>query len=305
MEAEHNLRAIHDMAAEHLAHGEFEEAADVFEEILRGQQERYGQDHYRVGTALHNLGIVYLKKGDYNKAIEICRRAVDVRKDSLVPNNPDVAVSLAQLGVAHLESRNYREALAAFRDALNIRRNFLGPRHMKCSKILNNIGCALYSIEDLSAAKRAFDEALGIQRDGLRSLPSIEGSGNDSNGMQSNTLLLSMASTLCNIGSIRLRWGDFEKAGIALEEALLIQQSVLGDEHPIVSSTIDSIQLVEAAANPLSHHALLMKQAAAACAAAQPTEVVNEIIETFEDISPNNWFANPCGPVAYNPKDDE
>lgn len=222
MEAEHNLRAIHDMAAEHLAHGEFEEAADVFEEILRGQQERYGQDHYRVGTALHNLGIVYLKKGDYNKAIEICRRAVDVRKDSLVPNHPDVAVSLAQLGVAHLESRNYREALAAFRDALNIRRNFLGPRHMKCSKILNNIGCALYSIEDLSASKRAFDEALWIQREGLRSLPSIEGSGNDSNGMQSNTLLLSMASTLCNIGSIRLRWGDFEKAGIALEEALLV-----------------------------------------------------------------------------------
>jgi hypothetical protein len=84
-----------------------------------------------------------------------------------------------------------------------------------------------------------------------------------------------------------------------------IQQSVLGDEHPIVSSTIDSIQLVEAAANPLSHHALLMKQAAAACAAAEPAEVVNEIIETFEDISPKNWFANPCGPVAYNPKDDQ
>lgn len=221
MEAEHNLRAIHDMAAEHLAHGEYEEAADVFEEILRGQQQRYGQDHYQVGTALHNLGIVYLKKKDYEKAIEICRRAVDVRKDSLVPNHPDVAVSLAQLGVAHLESKNYHEALAAFRDALNIRRNFLGPRHTKCSKILNNIGCALYSIKNLPEAKRAFDEALEIQRDGLRSLPTIEGS--ESNGVQSNTLLLSMASTLCNIGSIRLRWGDFEKAEIALEEALLVR----------------------------------------------------------------------------------
>ena len=221
LEAEHNLRAIHDMAAEHLAHGEYEEAADVFEEILRGQQERYGQDHYRVGTALHNLGIVYLKKGDYDNAIEICQRAVNVRKDSLVPNHPDVAVSLSQLGVAHLESNNYHEALAAFRDALNIRRNFLGPRHMKCAKILNNIGCALYSVEDLPSAKRAFDEALDIQREGLRILPSKEGS--DSNGMQSNNLLLSMASTLCNIGSIRLRWGDFEKAEIALEEALLVR----------------------------------------------------------------------------------
>ncbi|VEU39273.1 unnamed protein product [Pseudo-nitzschia multistriata] len=175
LEAEHNLRAIHEMAAEHLAHGEYEEAADVFEEILRGQQQRYGQDHYRVGTALHNLGIVYLKKKDYLKAIEICQRAVDVRKDSLVPNHPDVAVSLAQLGVAHLESENYHEALAAFRDALHIRRNFLGPRHTKCSKILNNIGCALYSIEDFAGAKRAFDEALDIQREALRNLPPTEG----------------------------------------------------------------------------------------------------------------------------------
>jgi outer membrane protein assembly factor BamD (BamD/ComL family) len=343
MEAEHNLRAIHDMAAEHLAHGEYEEAADVFEEILRGQQERYGPDHYRVGTALHNLGIVYLKKKDYEKAIEICRRAVDVRKDSLVPNHPDVAVSLAQLGVAHLESKNYHEALAAFHDALNIRRNFLGPRHTKCSKILNNIGCALYSIEDLPEAKRAFDEALEIQRDGLRSLPTIEGS--ESNGVQGNTLLLSMASTLCNIGSIRLRWGDFEKAEIALEESLLvsygicskqsifvnlivheayicvvifycfstqkIQQSVLGDDHPTVSSTIESIELVETAKymseNPLSHHNFLINQAAAACTAENPTHVMAEVLglENFTDMSPKNWFANPCGPDAYNPKEHE
>ena len=348
LKAEHNLRAIHEMAAEHLAHSEYEEAADVFEEILRGQQERYGQDHYRVGTALHNLGIVYLKKGDYMKAIEICQRAVDVRKDSLVPNHPDVAVSLSQLAVAHLESRNYHEALAAFQDALKIRRNFLGPRHMKCSKILNNIGCALYSIENLSGAKRAFEEALDIQRQGLRNLPTMEGSeSNDiSNCMQTNTLLLSMASTLCNIGSIRLRWGDFEKADFDLEEALLvrfilcfalyfvhvvfmkksieylaeesdiplllfliskIQQSVLGDEHPIVNSTLDSIKLVETAkhcaANPQSYNVFL-KTAAAACTVESPTNVMTEILGmgTFEE---GDWFLNPCAPVSYNHLDHD
>jgi TolA-binding protein len=137
LEAEHNLKAIHDMAAEHLAHGEYEEATEVFEEILRGQQERYGQNHYRVGTALHNLGIVHLKAGDFERAIDVCGQAVEVRKESLVPNHPDAAVSLAQLGVAYLESQNYDQALVAFREALHIRRNFLGPRHLKCSKILN------------------------------------------------------------------------------------------------------------------------------------------------------------------------
>jgi tetratricopeptide (TPR) repeat protein len=305
VEAENNLRAIHEMAAEHMAHGEYEEAADVFEEILRGQQERYGQDHYRVGTALHNLGIVYLKKGDYKKAIGICQRAVAVRKESLVPNHPDVAVSLAQLGVAHLESQNFKKALAAFRDALHIRRNFLGHRHPKCSKILNNIGCALYSIEDFPASKCAFDEALDIQRDALRSIPSNEST--ESTRMQTNAFLLSMASTLCNIGSIKLRWGEFDEATVDLEEALLIQQSVLGDDHPTVLSTSDSIELVDSAkysaANPRSQaHKYLMNKAVAVCSDSEtnPATMMTDLfsIENLETISPKNWFMNPCGPVG-------
>lgn len=245
LEAEHNLRAIHEMAQEHLVHGEYEEAVEVFEEILRGQQERYGQNHYRVGTALHNLGIVHLKKGDYAKAIQICSRAVQVRKESLVPNHPDVAVSLAQLGVAHLESRHFHKALDAFRDALHIRRNFLGPRHPKCSKILNNIGCALYSMEDFEESKRAFEEALDIQRDTLRNLPSAEGA--ESNGMQSNSLLLSMASTLCNIGSIKLRWGDYDHAIIALDEALLVSARLLDDpnNHRWAAATLTILSLFQ------------------------------------------------------------
>jgi tetratricopeptide (TPR) repeat protein len=220
LEAEHNLRAIHEMAAEHLAHEEFEEAIEVFEEILRAQKERYGQEHYRVGTALHNLGVVHLKRRDYTKAIAVFREAVEVRQASLVPNHPDVAISLAQLGVANLESGKYEMSLLPFREALNIRRTFLGSRHPKCSKLLNNIGCALYSLDELDDARTVFQEALGIQRDTLRLMPSSEEA--QESYAQSNNILLSMASTLCNLGSINLKKGQFEEAGVALEEALLV-----------------------------------------------------------------------------------
>jgi hypothetical protein len=221
VEAEHNLRAIHDMAAEHLAHGEYEEALEVFEEILRGQQERYGKNHYRVGTALHNLGLVHMKSGNSEKAIEVCSQAVEVRKEALAPNHPDVVVSLTQLGVSHLENQSYDEALVASREALHIRRNILGPRHPKCAKILNNIGCALYAQDNFEEARVAFEEALDIQRDTLRMVPSSEG-GQESTSALSNSILLGIASTLCNLGSIKLRWGQFEEAEVPLEEALLV-----------------------------------------------------------------------------------
>ena len=246
-DAERHLRAIHEMGAEHLIHGEFDEAVEVFTEILRGQMERHGPDHPRVGTALHNLGICHLKKGDYVSAIRVCRDAVEVRKAALGGRHLDVAVSLAQLGIAHLECGQHRKALIAFRESLQIRRNLLGPKHPKVARLLNNTGCALFELNEMRGAMLAFEETLDIQRSMMK-LPDAafgdEGSGGASSSA-AEQLLLSTAATLCNIGSIRLRLGDADGALVALEEALLVQQSVLGDDHQIVLATSDSIDFIE------------------------------------------------------------
>lgn len=93
----------------------------------------------------------------------------------------------------------------------------------------------------------AFEETLDIQRSMMK-LPDAafgdEGSGGASSSA-AEQLLLSTAATLCNIGSIRLRLDDADGALVALEEALLVQQSVLGDDHQIVLATSDSIDFIE------------------------------------------------------------
>lgn len=241
LEAEKNLQAIHQMASEHLKHGEYAEALDVFEEILRGQLTRYGPDHQRVGTALHNIGIVHMKSGDYANAIEVCKEAVLVRKSALGPSHQDVAESLAQLGVAYLESKKNKKAVIAFREALKIRRNGLAPNHAKVSKILNNIGCALYEMDELEVAKVAFEEALEVQRQTLKD------HGEHAKEDHWNQNLLSVASTLSNIGSIKLYWGHYDDALVDLEEALLLQQSVLGDGNPVSQRTQESLEFIHAA----------------------------------------------------------
>jgi tetratricopeptide (TPR) repeat protein len=71
----------------------------------------------------------------------------------------------------------------------------------------------------LQGAKHAFEEALEIQRETLRTSPSAD---EEEMGASTNQALLSIASTLCNLGSIELRWGNFEEASVALEEALLV-----------------------------------------------------------------------------------
>lgn len=243
IDAERHLRAIHEVGAEHIIHGEYDEAVEVFQEIMRGQTQRHGPDHARVGTALHNLGIVYLKKRDYARAIEVCGQAVEVRVGALGPEHLDVAISLAQLGIAQLESNEHREALIAFRKALSIRHKHLGPKHPKIAKILNNMGCSLFELNELRGAMLAFEETLDIQRDMMKTKP--ESIVDESGPASAEQLLLSVAATLCNIGSIKLRLGYEEEAIVALEEALLIQQSVLGDEHRAVLNTVETIEFIE------------------------------------------------------------
>lgn len=241
LEAEKNLQAIHEMATEHLEQGEHAEALEVFEEILRAQLTRYGEDHARVGAALHNIGIVHMRNSDFSKAVELYKDAVRVRKKALDADHPDVAVSLAQLGVAYMENGKHRKAIGAFREALKIRRKSLGNEHPKVAKILNNIGCSLFELDELQVAKVAFQEALDIQRSLLRK---DQGEGEDETPISQQTML-SIASTQSNIASIKLYSGQYDEACVDLEEALLIQQCVLGDDHPLAIRTQESLLWME------------------------------------------------------------
>lgn len=99
--------------------------------------------------------------------------------------------------------------------------------------MLNNIGCTLYELNQLTQAKEYFEDTLRIQRIMLRTNP------------QAEKVLISIATTLSNIASIQLQWKMYEEASVALEESLLIQQSVLGDDHMVVLNTIENIEQIE------------------------------------------------------------
>jgi len=243
-QAERNQRAMHELGERHMRHKEYDEAIEVFEEILRGQMEVHGERDYRVGTTLHNIATIYMRAGNFIKTIQICQKAIIVRCKMLGPSHPDLAVSFSQLAIAYLEIDEHRPALRAFRAALGIRRKSLDRADPKISRLLNNIGCTLFELGQLIDAKVAFEEALTIQRSIMRdNSPRCLSDGRKENNI--NHVLLTIAATLCNLGSIQLSWRMHEKAMVAFEEALLIQQSVLGDNHVTVLNTKQSIEYLE------------------------------------------------------------
>lgn len=270
-QAERNLRAMHSLAQQHLYHNEIPEAIEVLQEMLRGVRQLHGETHYRVGTVLHNLSMVYMKYSNnnnqcYDKAKHICRQAVHVRMRTLGTVHADLALSLEQLGSIHFELEEYELAIQSFKRALMIIRKIgkncnesagitkgTGSRNYenetKITKLLSSIGCAYYEWGKLKDSEMIFQEALMIQKSLMHGASISVGGDGGSDAMQDNIrnisiVLLGIASTLFNLGSVKLRWKKYDDAILNLEEALLLQQSILGDEHPTVTRTKECIELV-------------------------------------------------------------
>lgn len=225
------IKRLQSRGADLMKRRQTNESLKVFKELEDVVIDFYGKDHEELGNVWHNKAIVLTKAGRYGEAVSACNEAVRIRKKTLGDNDPNVAVSLSQLGIAHMESGDFPPSLRAFRNALKIREDTLGPNHPKVAKLHNNIGCVLFEIKDLKSAEESFGRALNIQRQMLNSNPP-----------NAEQVLLSIASTQCNLGSIKLILERFDEAIITLEEAMLVQQSVLGDIHKTVLSTQKSIE---------------------------------------------------------------
>ena len=140
-----------------------------------------------------------------------------------------------------MEIQQFPLALASFREALRIRRKSLGSKHPLVIRVLNNIGCALFEMDELEEAKYAFHEALVALRELMKDsshggsmtrtdgLPYDQGDDMvlehrnlDVDPKEAHNMLLSIALTQCNLGSIHLRWGKYDESLVFYEDALMV-----------------------------------------------------------------------------------
>lgn len=197
---------------------------------------------------------------NFQKAIEMSRKAVTVRRTTLGVTHLDLGISYAQLGMAHMELRQFHYANLAFQNALTIRRRNLSHRDVKISKLLNHIGCCQYELSQFVEAAKAFEESLRIQRLNVKratASPLEKKLNHDKIGSEQK--ILGIASTLCNLASIKLKWKLYDDTIAHLEEALLLQQSILGDEHKTCIGTKKALDLVQKKNGALTPELLIRK----------------------------------------------
>jgi len=183
---------------------------------------------YMLGITIHNIGVVQVLDGHGDKSVPLFEEAVEVKSETLGPGHPEVAISLDELGIQLFALERYDEALVTFQKSQTILANFYGQGHPQLSMVLNNIACCIFQMRNIQEALSTMKHAIELQKATKLITKDFT---NDASAEKADLDLLHTAILLNNIGYLKVNVKQYEEARSNFEEALLIQQSVLGDAH--------------------------------------------------------------------------
>jgi len=224
-------------AVRHIRAGEYREALRQLEVVADDQKRRPNRadNKFLAGMTLHNIAVVHLLDGNDDEALRLFGEAAELKKAAFGPEHPAVAESLDEIGIQYFARERPDDALRVFTEARKIRINSLGQDHPKVALVLSNMGCVYFQQGRHDMALASFQEARDILEDCM-----------GSESTRSNLDLLHVATTLCNLGYMKFRLKQYEDATSVFEDALLVQQSVLGDNHKTIKDTLGNIALTNA-----------------------------------------------------------
>lgn len=217
-----------DLANRCIKSKQYDDAILIYESVLEIYSKKR-TDHPLVTKSLHNLGIVHVLNGSYKDALKCCNKALKSRRKHSPTDHIGAASSLSELGIIHFALENFNKALETFREALNIysKESRCMQRSSRMAIILNNIACIHFSLGKLDASIATFDECLNLMK---RNIGTV-------NSLKVPRMMFNTSIVLSNTAIAFAKQYDSNQAVTIMEEALLIQQSILPDTHRVIIST--------------------------------------------------------------------
>jgi serine/threonine-protein kinase len=202
--------------------GEFSAAAGLLRQALELHRTCPIGTHTDVARAANDLGAALRNLGELDEAESLHREALALRRAAGDGSLP-VAESLNNLAGIHLDRGEYEPARELLQEALEIRRSILGDRSSLVLQSASNLAIPTWQLGERGTARTLLEDAATGYR-------ALHADGRDGLGR----VLSSLAA--CNLTENRL-----EEAEANLGEALDIQLSRVGPDHPLVASVLASM----------------------------------------------------------------
>lgn len=184
-----------------------------------------GNNKYLAGITAHNLAVVHVLAGETLGVVELFQEAISLKEAAFGSHHFEVALSWDELGIQFFAKGQFEDALEAFSAAKNVRSKSEAT-HPSLAMVLNNMACCDFQMKNHRSALLALEEARAIQQNAV---------GSSAKG---DLELLHTAIVMSNCGYLNLCLKMYDEARTHFEEALLIQQSVLEDNHRAVRDSL-------------------------------------------------------------------
>jgi tetratricopeptide (TPR) repeat protein len=175
---------------------------------------------------LEDLAASYYWEEQYDKALPIYEEALAMRKDVWGPVHEDVASTLNHLAACKDAMREREAAETLYRQALEMREQILGANHLDTVATMNNLATCLRGQGELEESQQISRQALAKLR-----------GQNPPNDAAIAATLTGLATTL-----MRLPEGAGRPEAIRLlTEALQLKRQELGNDHPMLTTTLQRL----------------------------------------------------------------
>ncbi|CAB9503361.1 Kinesin light chain [Seminavis robusta] len=212
----------------------FDASITEFHNDLKSQRAnpQRGTNGLVAGITAHNLAVLHVLAGNDQEIIPLFQEAIDRKRDAFGHDHPQVAISLDEIGIQYFAAERFPASLQAFQEARQIRAPTAHNNPSKMAMVLNNIACCHFQMGQHTQALTTLEEARNILKSSAANATDLD--------------LLHVAITNCNYAYLLLQAKKYEEARVIFEEELLIQQSVLGDNHRAIRDTLSNIEFTNA-----------------------------------------------------------
>ena len=251
--------------------GELADAREWFQRALSGAEQLYGASHPHVATVLNNLGSLLRLSGLLNEARALLERAIHIDRVSLGDDHPAAIRDTNNMGLVLKELGEYEEAKTAFEWALRAGEKEYGKDSPRVAIYLSNLGMTLHALGQLPEALSCLQRALRIDESACEpNQPSVASRLNNIGALLSDMGRLAdaraalercveideaayganhpeVAPDLNNLAKVLFQQGHLADAKALFQRALQILITFLPDESYQVSTTRNSLAIVEMA----------------------------------------------------------
>jgi hypothetical protein len=259
------LRLASKFARTLLSDGRYEEAEELFVEVMETRKRVLGDEHPDTLTSMANLAATYRNQGRWNEAEKLEVQVMETRKRVLGDEHPDTLRSMANLAATYWNQGRWNEAEKLEVQVMETGKRVLGDEHPDTLRSMANLA-ATYSnqgrwneaekleVQVMETTKRMLGDE---HPDTLRSIANLaatyrnQGRWNEAEKLEVQVMetrkrvlgdehpdtlrsMANLASTYSNQG----RWNEAEKLEVQVMETT---KRVLGDEHPDTLSSMANL----------------------------------------------------------------